>query len=41
MCTDIDFLGGKVVEYAREMGIETPYYITMTNLVRSIEDGYR
>jgi len=39
--TEIDFLGGKVVEYAREMGIATPYYITMTNLVRSIEARYR
>ena len=39
--TEIDFLGGKVVEYAREMGIPTPYYITMTNLVKSIEDQYR
>jgi 2-dehydropantoate 2-reductase len=39
--TEIDFLGGKVVEYAREMGISTPYYITMTNLVRSIENRYK
>jgi len=39
--TEIDFLGGKVVEYAREMGIPTPYYITMTNLVRSLEDRYK
>jgi len=39
--TEIDFLGGKVVEYARELGILTPYYTTMTNLVRSIEDQYR
>lgn len=38
--TEIDFLGGKVVEYARELGISTPYYIAMTNLVRAIEDSY-
>ncbi len=38
--TEIDFLGGKVVEYAREEGVETPYYITMTNLVRAMEAGY-
>ena len=38
--TEIDFLGGRVVEYARELGIPTPYYITMTNLVRAIEDNY-
>ncbi|MBD3671368.1 MAG: hypothetical protein HUJ29_11380, partial [Gammaproteobacteria bacterium] len=40
MRTEIDFLGGKVVEYADELGIETPYYRTMTNLVRTLEDSY-
>lgn len=38
--TEIDFLGGKVVEYARELGISTPFYIAMTNLVKAIEDSY-
>jgi len=38
--TEIDFLGGKVVEYARKLGISTPYYIAMTNLVKAIEDSY-
>ncbi len=38
--TEIDFLGGKVVEYAREAGISTPYYIAMTNMVKAIEDAY-
>jgi 2-dehydropantoate 2-reductase len=38
--TEIDFLGGKVVEYARELSIPTPYYIAMTNLVKAIEDSY-
>ncbi|MBI5602542.1 MAG: 2-dehydropantoate 2-reductase [Deltaproteobacteria bacterium] len=38
--TEIDFLGGKVVEYARELGIPTPYYSTMTNLVKAMEDKY-
>lgn len=38
--TEIDFLGGKVVEYARELGISTPYYIAMTNLVKAMEDSY-
>ncbi len=38
--TEIDFLGGKVVEYAREMGIPVPFYTTMTNLVKAIEDNY-
>jgi 2-dehydropantoate 2-reductase len=38
--TEIDFLGGKVVEYARKLGIPTPFYITMTNLVKAMEDKY-
>ncbi len=37
--TEIDFLGGKVVEYARASGIPVPYYATMTNLVRALEDS--
>lgn len=38
--TEIDFLGGKVVEYACEMGIPTPFYTTMTNLVKALENKY-
>jgi 2-dehydropantoate 2-reductase len=38
--TEIDFLGGKVVEYARGKGISVPFYTTMTNLVRALEDSY-
>jgi 2-dehydropantoate 2-reductase len=38
--TEIDFLGGKVVEYAREKAVPVPFYVVMTNLVRAIEDGY-
>ena len=38
--TEIDFLGGKVVEYARQLGIPTPYYSTMINLVKALEDRY-
>jgi 2-dehydropantoate 2-reductase len=38
--TEIDFLGGKVVAYAREVGIPVPYFTTMTNLVKSLESGY-
>jgi len=38
--TEIDFLGGKIVEYAREKGIPTPYYTTMTNLVKGLENNY-
>ncbi|MGB5750605.1 MAG: 2-dehydropantoate 2-reductase [Desulfobacterales bacterium] len=38
--TEIDFLGGKVVEYARQNSVPTPYFIAMTNLVKAIEDQY-
>jgi len=38
--TEIDFLGGKVVEYARSTGVPVPYYEVMTNLVRALEDSY-
>jgi 2-dehydropantoate 2-reductase len=38
--TEIDFLGAKVVEYARSKGIATPVFTTMTNLVKAIEHRY-
>jgi 2-dehydropantoate 2-reductase len=38
--TEIDFLGGKVVAYAREAGIIVPFYTTMTNLVKALESNY-
>lgn len=38
--TEIDFLGAKVVDYARAKGISTPFYVTMTNLVKAIESNY-
>jgi 2-dehydropantoate 2-reductase len=38
--TEIDFLGGKIVEYARSKGIAAPFYTTMTNLVKAIEHRY-
>ena len=38
--TEIDFLGAKIVEYARQKGIATPFYATMTNMVKAIEDNY-
>jgi 2-dehydropantoate 2-reductase len=38
--TEIDFLGGKVVEYGRQTGIPTPHYMTMANLVRAKEHDY-
>jgi 2-dehydropantoate 2-reductase len=38
--TEIDFLGGKVVEYAKQAGISVPFYQTMTNLVKALENNY-
>lgn len=38
--TEIDFLGGKIVEYARQKGVATPFFIAMTNMVKAIEDCY-
>ena len=38
--TEIDFLGGKVVEYGKQAGVPTPCYATMANLVRAMEDKY-
>lgn len=38
--TEIDFLGAKIVEYARAKEISTPNYVTMTNLVKAIENNY-
>jgi 2-dehydropantoate 2-reductase len=39
--TEIDFLGAKIVEYARTKGVPTPFYVAMTNLVKTMEDRYR
>jgi len=38
--TEIDFLGGKIVEYGRRRDVPTPYYVALTNLVKAIEDKY-
>ncbi len=38
--TEIDFLGGKVVEYGKETGVPTPFYTVMTDLVKALEDSY-
>jgi 2-dehydropantoate 2-reductase len=38
--TEIDFLGGKIVQYAREKNVPVPFYLAMTNLVKAIEDNY-
>jgi 2-dehydropantoate 2-reductase len=38
--TEIDYLGGKVVEYGRDTGIPTPFFTAMKNLVEALEDKY-
>ena len=38
--TEIDFLGAKIVDYARQKDIDTPFYVSLTNLVKAIEDNY-
>ena len=38
--TEIDYLGAKIVAYGRQKGIATPFYVTMTNLVKGIESNY-
>jgi 2-dehydropantoate 2-reductase len=38
--TEIDYLGGKVVEYGRANNVATPVIKTMTNLVKALEHGY-
>jgi 2-dehydropantoate 2-reductase len=38
--TEIDFLGAKIVEYARQKGVATPFYVAMTNMVKGIESNY-
>lgn len=38
--TEIDFLGGKIVQYAREKDIPTPFFVATTNMVRALESNY-
>jgi 2-dehydropantoate 2-reductase len=38
--TEIDYLWAKIVEYARQKGIATPFYVAMTNMVKAIESNY-
>lgn len=38
--TEIDFLGAKVVAYGQEKGVPTPHFMTLTNLVKTIERRY-
>ena len=38
--TEINFLGAKVVEYARTKGFAVPFYRAMTGMMKAIEHGY-
>jgi len=38
--TEIDFLGGKIVQYARQKNIPTPFFVAMTNMVKALESNY-
>ncbi|MFH0813592.1 MAG: 2-dehydropantoate 2-reductase [Pseudomonadota bacterium] len=35
--TEIDFINGKIVEYGERVGLETPYNLTITSLVKALE----
>ena len=38
--TEIDFINGMFIEYGEQAGIETPYNITIRNLVKALESKY-
>ncbi len=38
--TEVDFINGAIVKEARLLGIETPVNMTLTNLVRAIQETY-
>ncbi len=38
--TEIDFLGAKIVEYARQKGVAVPFFTAITNMVKGIESNY-
>ena len=35
--TEVDFINGKIVEYGRQAGIETPYNLMIRGLVKALE----
>lgn len=35
--TEIDYLGGRIVDYGRKLGIPTPHFTVTTNLVKALE----
>ncbi len=38
--TEIDYINGKIVDYGRQVGIETPYNTTLMALVKALEPKY-
>lgn len=39
--TEIEYLGGKIVEYGKQLGIPTPYFTVTTALVRALDEKHR
>jgi len=38
--TEVDYINGKFIEYGKQAGMETPYNITIRNLVKSLESKF-
>ena len=38
--TEIDVLNGKIAEYGKELGIDTPTCAILTQVVHAIQDNY-
>lgn len=38
--TEIDFINGKFIEYGKQANVDTPYNITIRNLVKALESKY-
>lgn len=38
--TEVDYINGKFIEYGQQAGIETPYNITIRNLVKALESKF-
>jgi 2-dehydropantoate 2-reductase len=38
--TEIDYINGKIVDYGRQVGMETPYNTTLMALVKALEPKY-
>jgi len=38
--TEVDYINGKFIEYGKQAGMETPYNITIRNLVKALESKF-